>query len=78
MRAVDNCKSILNIEYEHDWSVSLGATLRDRLKIKKNIIIVTRIFPGKTDSAILLRFEFKLNPQNLIKIVGAIFGKMKI
>ena len=30
-----NCKSALNIEFEHDLSVSLGATLGDRLKIKK-------------------------------------------
>ena len=33
--ARDYCKSALNIEFEQDWSVSLGATLRDRLKTKK-------------------------------------------
>ena len=26
-RAGDNCKSILNIEFEQDWPVGLGATL---------------------------------------------------
>ena len=29
-RAGDNCKSTLNIEFEKDWQVGLGATLRDR------------------------------------------------
>ena len=42
-------------------------------KLKKNIILVTRIFPGKADSVILLGFECAINPQNLTKIVGAIF-----
>ena len=27
--AGDNCKSALNIEFEQDWSVGLGATLGD-------------------------------------------------
>ena len=36
------------------------------------------IFPGKADSVILLGFECTINPQNLIKIVGAIFEKIKI
>ena len=36
------------------------------------------IFPGKADSAIFLGFEYAINPQNLMKIVGAIFEKMKI
>ena len=44
----------------------------------KNIILVTRIFSGKADSAILFRLECTINPQNFMKIVGAIFGKMKI
>ena len=39
---------------------------------------VSGIFPGKADSAILLGFECIIIPQNLIKIVGAIFEKMKI
>ena len=29
-RAVDNCKSALNIEFEQDWSIGIGATLGDR------------------------------------------------
>ena len=28
--AGDNCESALNIEFEQDWSVGLGATLGDR------------------------------------------------
>ena len=34
-RAGDNCKSTLKVEFEQDWSVGLGATLRDKQKIKK-------------------------------------------
>ena len=30
-----NCKTTLNIEFEQDWSVGLGATLGDGQKIKK-------------------------------------------
>ena len=44
----------------------------------KNIILVTRSFPGKADGAILLRFDCAINPRNLMKIVGAIFEKIKI
>ena len=33
-RAGDICKGILDMECEHDWSVSLGATLGDKQKIK--------------------------------------------
>ena len=33
---------------------------------------------GKADSAILLGFECTINLQNLMKIIGAIFEKMKI
>ena len=35
-------------------------------------------FLGKADSDILLAFECTINQQNLMKIVGAIFKKMKI
>ena len=45
--AGDICKRALDIEFEQDWSFTLGATLGDREKIKKNIILVTRIFSGK-------------------------------
>ena len=65
------------MEFEQDWSFTLGATLGDRQKIK-NIFLVTRIFPGKADSAILLGFKCTINPQNFMEIVGAIFEKMKI
>ena len=40
--------------------------------------IVTRIFDGKADSTILLSLECTINPQNLMKIIGVIFGKKKI
>ena len=73
--AEDNCKRTLNIEFEQDWSVGLGSTLGADRKLK-NIFLVRRIFPGKADSAIFLGFECTINPQNLMKIVGAIFGKM--
>ena len=41
-------------------------------------MLVTRIFQGKADSAILLGFECTINPQNFMNIVWAIFEKMKI
>ena len=62
-------------EFEQDWSLGLGATLGDR-KLK-NIILVTGIFREKP-IAMLLRFECVINSQNLMKIVGAIFEKIKI
>ena len=67
----------LDFECERDWSVCLGATLGDGEKIKK-YYSSTRIFPGKADCAILFSFECAINPQNLMKIAGANFGKMKI
>ena len=45
--AGDNCNSALNIEFEQDCSVALGATLGTDRKLK-SIILVTRIsFGGK-------------------------------
>ena len=76
--AKDICRGIVDIECERDWPVDLGATLGGGQEIKENIILVTRIFPGKAERAILLSFECAINPQNLMKIVGAIFDKMKI
>ena len=64
------------IEFEQDWSVGLGATLGADRKFK-NIFLVRRIFLGKADSAIVLGFEYTINSQNLMKIVKAIFEKMK-
>ena len=59
--------------------VSLGATLGDATDRKlKTIFLVSGICPGKADSVILLGFECAINPQNLMKIVGAIFEKIKI
>ena len=44
----------------------------------KTIFLVSRIFPGKADSVILLGFECTINTQNLKKVVWAIFEKIKI
>ena len=77
-RAGDNYKCTLNIEFEQDWSFTLDATLGDREKIKKYYSSYKDFFPGKADSAILLRFECTINLQNLMKIVVAIFEKKKI
>ena len=43
----------------------------------KTIFLVSGIFPGKVVSVIFLGFECSINPQNFMKIVGAIFDKMK-
>ena len=75
--ARDICKGTLDIEFERDWSVGLGATLGDGQKLKIYFCSF-RDFPGKADSVILLGFGCTINPQNLIKIVGAIFEKIKI
>ena len=56
-------KGTPDIEFEQDWSVGLGSTLRDSQKIK-TIFLVSRIFPGKADSVILLGFECTINSQN--------------
>ena len=76
-RVRDICKVTLDIEFERDWSVGLCALLGDGQKIK-TIFLVSGIFPGKAGSGVLLDFEYTINPQNLIKIVGAIFEKIKI
>ena len=44
----------------------------------KTIFLVSGIFSGKANSVILLSFECAINPQNLIKIVAAIFEKIEI
>ena len=60
-------------------TVGLGATLGYGRKIKKIYIsLVSWIYPGRVDSVMLLEFECTINSQNLIKIVGAIFEKIKI
>ena len=51
--------------------------LGDRQKIK-NYFSSFKDFPGKADSVIFLGFECAINPQNLIKIVRAIFEKFEI
>ena len=74
-QAEDIYKGTPDIEFEQDWSVGLGAILADGKKIK-NYLSSFRDFPGKADSVILLGYECTINPQNLIKIVGAIFEKI--
>ena len=74
--AGDVWKGTSDTEFEQeDWSVGLGATLGDGQKIK-NIFLNSGIFQGKANSVILLGFECNINPQNLIKIVWAIFEKI--
>ena len=71
------CMGTLDIDFERDWSVGLGTTLGDdHKKNKKNC--VSGIFSGKADSVMLLSLECTINPQYLIKIVGAIFEKIEV
>ena len=44
-RTGDICKRTLDIEWERDWSVGLGATLGEGQKIKNHFYF--RDFPGK-------------------------------
>ena len=72
----DICERTLDIDFERDWWAGLGPALGDGKKFKL-FFPVSEIFPGKPDSIIQLCFECTVNPQNLIKIVGAIFEKIK-
>ena len=67
----------LNIEIGRDWSVGLGAPLGDghTEKLKRFFFSVSGIFSGKAGSVTLLGFEFTVNLQYLMKIVGAILRK---
>ena len=76
-KAGNICKGIPDIEFEQDWSVGVGATIRDRQNIK-NYFSTFKDFPGKADNVILLGFECTINSQNLNKIVTAVFEKTKI
>ena len=75
-QTVNICKGTPDIEFEQDWSVGLGVHYVTDRKLK-TIFLLPRIFPGKADSVILLGFECTINPQNLIKIVWAIFEKFE-
>ena len=68
-------KGTPDTEFEQDWSVGLDATLGDAQNIKNYFSSFWDFF-GIDDSVILLEFECSINPQNLIKIVGAIFEKI--
>ena len=52
------------------------ALLQETKKYQNYIFPISRIFSGKFASITLLGFECTINPQNLIKIVGAIFEKI--
>ena len=56
-RVGDICKGTLDIEYERDWSVGLGATLGDGQKIK-NYFFSLRFFREKP--IVGLRMCYKL------------------
>ena len=75
--ARDIYKRTLHIEFERDRSIGLGAKLGDEQKIKNHFSSFRDFFSGKADSVILLGFECTINSQNLIKIVRAIFEKIK-
>ena len=66
----------LRYRFELDWWLGLGPALGDG-KNKKYIFPVSGIFSGKAVSVTLLGFEYTINLQNLIKIVGVIFEKIK-
>ena len=55
-QAEDIFKGTSDIEFEQDWWVGFGAMLLTDRKLK-TIFLVSSIFPGKTDSVILLGFE---------------------
>ena len=77
-RAGDISKRTLDKGFERDWSVGLGAMLGEvTQRIKKYIFIVSGIFPGKAYSVKFLCFECTVNPQNLMKIVWALFEKIE-
>ena len=66
------------MEFERDWSFSLDAIGLLGDGEKKNYFSRSGIFPGKAGSVIMLGFEYAINPQRLIEILGAIFEKIKI
>ena len=57
------CNWTPDIEFEQERSVGLGATLRDRQKIKNYFFLVSIMFSGKAVIVILLGFECTINPQ---------------
>ena len=73
--ARDICKMTLHIQFERDWWVGLGPELGDGKKFRY-IFPVSGIFSGKFASMTFSGFECTINPQNVIKIVGAIFEKI--
>ena len=74
-RARGICKGTLDIEFERDWSVGLGAKLDDGQKIK-NYFSSFRVFSGKSRLCHIV--GLRMYPQNLMKIVGTISEKIEI
>ena len=72
----DICKGTLDIEFERDWSFGLGAYVRRHSH--RFFFFSFRDFSGKPNIVIFLGFIGILNPQNLMKFVGAIFEKIEI
>ena len=76
-QAEEICKRTPDIEFEQDWSVGLGATVRDKQKMKNYFSSLKDFFREKP-SVILLGFGCTINLQNLNKIVRAVFEKIEI
>ena len=66
------CKGTPDIEFWQDWTVGLGATLRERQKIK-NYFSSFKDFSGESRC---WASNVLINTQNLNKIVRAIFEKI--
>ena len=75
--AKDICRGTLGIECERDRPVGLGTTLGDG-QIIKTYFSNFRDFSGKSRYCHIVGLECTTNPQNLMKIVVAIFEKIEI
>ena len=69
------CKRTLDKGFERDWSVCLGAVGRQSHRELKKIYIFSSVrnFSWKNRQCYVVGFECTINPQNFIKIVGAVF-----
>ena len=67
----------IDIEIGWDWSFGLGTPLGDVHTEKLNFSFQFQgFFSGKAESVTLLGFACTISPQNLVKIVGAIYEKI--
>ena len=81
-KAGDIYKRPLYIEFERDRSIGLSSMIGDgrtdrQTHTHRHFFLVPWIFTGKAESVILFGFECTINAQNLIKIIGATFEKIK-